>query len=370
MEFRTIVNRTIHAVGQGGFYTEKIEFENNKYFYIVYDCGCRNIKKGERCSERIEKCIDEVFTRDEKIEAVFFSHFHQDHINGLEYLINRCNVQRVYVPVLTLETKTMMLLALDDEQESIHNYILNPSATIHQFEKGSEVEVIGIEENSPMLLYLTETGITMKKPTTGRYRQYIPFNINQNKSFNEIKKRIEEKGLELPSPEQLRDYSRLEEIKSIFSTYFKKGEDKNSNSLTLLSMCSISTLEWLRAICGCEIQLFNSKVNCLYLGDYNLNNDGVEKLQSSYGEYCDFVQTIQIPHHGSKDNFNESIFDAFPQCSFFFCSAGTKNTYGHPNNDVLLQCIRNGKTVHWVSEKKESELVLDFRLLEVRVIPE
>ena len=71
------VTRVFHPVGQGGFYTEA--FDDNHM--VVYDCGGTS-------HIDVERCIDSLFTEQKspQIEAVFISHLHEDHINGLQYL--------------------------------------------------------------------------------------------------------------------------------------------------------------------------------------------------------------------------------------------------------------------------------------------
>lgn len=68
--------RTFHSVGQGAFYSE--DFDN---FKMVYDCGSYKNK------DLIENEVKNSFDTKEVIDAVFVSHFHEDHINGLEFLL-------------------------------------------------------------------------------------------------------------------------------------------------------------------------------------------------------------------------------------------------------------------------------------------
>lgn len=35
--------RTFHTVGQGAFYSEKIEYNDKQVFRMVYDCGSKSI---------------------------------------------------------------------------------------------------------------------------------------------------------------------------------------------------------------------------------------------------------------------------------------------------------------------------------------
>lgn len=93
------VTRVFHPVGQGGFYTEKFEDEHDQTYQprmVVYDCGGNS-------KEDIEKYIDSFLFKSPKqrIDAIFISHLHNDHINGLDYLCSRAVVKRIFLPLFT-----------------------------------------------------------------------------------------------------------------------------------------------------------------------------------------------------------------------------------------------------------------------------
>ena len=81
--------RTFHPIGQGAFYTE--EFNN---FTAVYDCG------SETDLPLLHHEIRETFSAHQHINALFISHFDNDHINGLEYLLNYCRVEPYFPHIL------------------------------------------------------------------------------------------------------------------------------------------------------------------------------------------------------------------------------------------------------------------------------
>lgn len=69
--------RTIHPIGQGGFYTERfkeIASLKKKSFNVVYDCGSDTGKAGNGISRYVQREIDSVFFKNEKIDIVFISH--------------------------------------------------------------------------------------------------------------------------------------------------------------------------------------------------------------------------------------------------------------------------------------------------------
>ena len=75
------VQRIFYPVGHGAFYVETFHDCKGKFFTFVYDCGSSN-------KNLIKKCIEDAVNKGDfiKINALFISHFDEDHVNGLEYL--------------------------------------------------------------------------------------------------------------------------------------------------------------------------------------------------------------------------------------------------------------------------------------------
>ena len=94
------VNRIIHPVGQGAFYSEKIHI-NNQSFNIVYDCGSNTSYKVNGKKKVVQTEVRSYYHKEETINLLFISHFDNDHVNGLEYLKDHCNIKCVIMPLLT-----------------------------------------------------------------------------------------------------------------------------------------------------------------------------------------------------------------------------------------------------------------------------
>ena len=111
------VTRIFHPVGQGGFYTES--FDNQHM--VVYDCGGKSRVFME---EYINSFLSEI--PKQPIEAVFISHLHEDHINGLQHLIAKTEVRRIFLPQLTKEKVLDVLLynALHSSKINSNDFIM------------------------------------------------------------------------------------------------------------------------------------------------------------------------------------------------------------------------------------------------------
>ena len=136
-----MITRLILPVGQGAFYVEK--FKNGKS--IIYDCGSiGNI-------EKINNLIEECFHKNEVIEAIFISHLDEDHMNGVEKLLEKCKVKRICFPLITEEMKQTLKIKIMIEEtignsysEFVKEFIENPEAAIKKVKKDIEIELIEI----------------------------------------------------------------------------------------------------------------------------------------------------------------------------------------------------------------------------------
>ncbi len=93
------MTRTFHAVGKGVFCTECFEDGCS----IVYGCGTLDGQS------RLHQEIDSQFPQGGEIEAVFILRLHPAHCSGLEYLLKRCRVKRLFLPFLRNADKACAL---------------------------------------------------------------------------------------------------------------------------------------------------------------------------------------------------------------------------------------------------------------------
>lgn len=125
----------------------------------------------------------------------------------------------------------------------------------------------------------------------------------------------------------------------------------NGNSMTLYSgeLVEDGASYLLSARCGCGG--FRCRAGCLYTGDYEA------KDATAYAELKKFymrqrcwagVGCVQLPHHGSKHNYNRD-FDADGRC--YVASFGLGNRNHHPGRDVVVGLLRNNRKVILSTER-------------------
>ncbi len=92
------VLRSQYPVGQGCFHAGHVKLDNESaqktsIFNYIYDCGAMN--QGD-----LKGAIDCYRTKYDHVDALFLSHLHEDHVNGIDLLLSSVNVDTVYMPYL------------------------------------------------------------------------------------------------------------------------------------------------------------------------------------------------------------------------------------------------------------------------------
>jgi len=87
----------------------------------------------------------------------------------------------------------------------------------------------------------------------------------------------------------------------------------------------------------------------LLTGDIDLNYNYME-FKNHFSSLLDYVGVSLIPHHGSQNNWNDSIIEDMHNCEFWIASAGCSNSYGHPHLKVFEDLLKANKYPIWCNE--------------------
>lgn len=360
--------RTFLPVGQGAFYLESFGYDKK----IIYDCGSENY-------ELLKKVIDKYVTK-QTIDALFISHFHYDHISGIDYLLNKENkVKKVIMPYMSKQERALLLISNlrsfyeEDrfkENSFIFDIIMNPEEYFGKknidiifikekdkvSSKENNLEKIELEKVSEKQKYL-ESGCKLMLDTALDWA-FIPFNFRETNRGTKALSNLKDKCPEIfhkDSNDIRYDYlyknwvDLLGDIKESFKNV--RG-DMNTNSMVLYSgplsknkishykrniFCCDNTILYNINCLKCILEKSNNisqhyKIGCLYTGDYNAKGKYKFKdIMNRFEPYKEFIGTIQIPHHGSKYNYNKHLID--DDCAVISC--GLNNKYRHPHKEVL-----------------------------------
>ena len=360
-------------VGHGAFYCERFfPSGTDEPINVVYDCGA--IPEWP-----VEREITSLFDQGNTIHAVFISHFHEDHVNGLPALMKRCRVKRIYYPYLDAKAKSLMeiwLKANGEDKSDAFRFLQNPNGFVNKWSrmKGGTALIavlpnLGTEESPPSL----GEGLDRRMPSApiavtdllkeGKKKEaslgalvdwmYLPFNFRQDALIEQLETAFEAKGWSL---DRLANMPMSPEIREeIRSVYNQVVPDCNLTSMVLFS--GIDNSEVCQRGNAWEGGLrsdWKTSAGCLYTGDYKAKgNDRWKALDEVYSPFKEYVGCVQIPHHGSESNFND---DFCGNNIILVASAGLGNRYHLPSQSVVRRCEKMGCGLQVVSEERRSRV--------------
>lgn len=297
-----MVKRCFYNVGKALFCREQVGNCN-----IIYDCG------GQKLS-LVEEVINECFIKENvhKIDALFISHYDEDHINGIFYLLNNVYVERLILPLISYKD-VFISLGYTTNLDYL-NFAFNPYDTLTK--KCKNVPIILYQEafidlvnGERMHFYLNQVPVSWndfrneqvipaKTVLTSESLSdwvYMPFNfykidkIKEDMFFSKIDCNI--------NKDNFKDYwsicniNEKFKIKKIALEIFNIRKEKyNDSSMTLYS----GPLK------------MEENIGCLFTGDFNAKRN-FKYLKDYYSLVWNNISVVQIPHHGSYENFNENL---------------------------------------------------------------
>lgn len=349
------MTRTFHPVGQGAFYSERFYCGANNVFNMVYDCGTHT--NHSNLSKIISEAFPAINGKKQKIDYLFVSHFHEDHVNGIKMLLTHCEVQNMVIPAI--KNKEILLC------DYIHNGIRSNS---WDNDGNKLMERVLSEPNARFLNYgnqrtnLVRFSFDIKQDSLQQATnvitiekigwEYIPFCSESGNWNSFIGKFVQD----FPSVYNqfnggnyivLKDFfnkkpKEFDKLKKIYKDFYKNPK-KNDNyySMTILSKPTFS----------------NEKADekmCLYTGDYPARDKTcLQDLKAKYTAAWKAFKTMQIPHHGSRYDNPSDLYDVEERNCVF--SYGTNNQFHHPNGKMLAELLIKKEFLFPVNEGKVYE---------------
>ena len=364
--------RTFHPVGHGAFYTERFYDDDGfNTANVVFDCGRFEAAKTNWSYPLFKTWIEDYvknrsgLAKNDVIDILFISHFHTDHINGLDYLLQNYDVKKVVIPAIA------PLTVID---AICYNSLIGADVDVlvDFFQRCSEGDLkdrvcqiniaderYSICDDSPEIDSdsLQGTISTPHKITIGNLLWlYVPFyrvdSVKQNRlisqlsgsfptvfangtiSFDALREEIKSKG--------------VKPFKDVYESVF--NGQHNSYSLTLYSgvnqkkQCHCNcTLKHQDRYAGEDVKNAQyCNVNCLYMGDYEALNSGLTDLKNFYSSVWKYIGVLQVPHHGSEHNSDNDLYGDKKRLCVISCDSHDK--YDHPDPDVL-SAIRSSASI-------------------------
>lgn len=364
--------RSFLPIGQGGFAVE--QFSKNK-INIVFDCGTKTNIGKVGSQKHVEALICSTFEPGEQIHMVFVSHLHDDHINGLPFLLRYCNVKCIYLPYLTPTEQaiTLSLLQQTMDVESLRLFrALITGNGLRGFDIDTRIVYVMPPEqnesksNSDQATIMSGESIEIGpcNACTGHEWEFIPYCYEGNARSRKFETLLIKQGITWDDMQRFlsEQFWRKDELfQKIKQIYTSIENDLNFTTMVVYSGAKNKHIRQYHCLGNnCEIsQLMNrcklEGSGCLYTGDYRAANNGEWKdLKRAYDKVWDRIGIFTLPHHGSSKNYNEE-FSA--QYATIIINAGYANHYGHPSRKVLCNLIDNKCKIFWVNEHIGSQVI-------------
>ena len=326
------------GVGQGLFYVGHID---NGMFNFVYDCGIWDSlhkNESEKRKEEIERKIINQEYKDVKFDFITISHLHEDHVNLLPEMLKKLkNTGKIYFPYFPKDKINVLKAYLvinnikpDLSDGSLYQIfvqfynrqtrIVLGDGTIINID--NVIFVGGDEQNDfPYRQEIYQQDITKdKKIIDIWYFKFFNKHINDEiiqKLEYEISKILKKYG-----EKTLEDYLKVDtanRIKKIKEQFEKYNCANNITSLLLLHHPPMGPETLLSGDAEFDLDLEKRVLQELTDNKYQDTN--------KYQELAIF----QVPHHGSKKNWEKISGDWKYKPNKLIFSFGLSNRFGHPS---------------------------------------
>ena len=328
--------RTFLPVGQGACYLEEFtlgSFPNNPHFVMMYDCGSST---KDFAKDVLKKELENI----SKVDLLIISHFHEDHVNLLPYLKQiGIKVKTIWIPYYDQETKKALSFDSRIEQKLLED----PKKYLTGLFEG--IRIVPIESfgerlnNAESILEYSQKAYGNVFPAfLQKVWLYIPYNYNYQIRVRAFQQELQKFRLEW---DKLSDVNYINTHKKQIKKCYQKISSLNEQSLVVFSV-SQSQIRCLRPLPNCCWRSFlhpyrYRKISCLFLGDYNAQDDWSPQLDYLFGNYQQQLGVIQVPHHGSRKNFKDKLL--LPEV-IYPVSFGFGNQYRHPSAETLSKILQ------------------------------
>lgn len=341
----------------------------------------------------------------EVIDILFISHLDYDHVSGLKRLLNEFDVKRIVLPYITPENRLLFLASFDEgndlEEDLVHDgdtsgippmsftdfrsFIENPIQFIRNSESNPRIIFVkpgdknidyqGPLEGSVDGIYERGTASSdamdfKNEENIGLFESNFQLFLNAQWEFTTFvqgipQTKMDELYSEISSFLVRYNFGDFKEAlsfapvrKEIRKIYVKHLSDINAHGLVLLhgpilfkhlhGGYTFGTSVYCRGCCdGFDYHSErDSKLYTLLLGDTSLNADNNPLyFPTQFLEKLKYVHVVQIPHHGSRKNWDLQAFKGLNlgESNKFHrelkviavCNYGVGNRYHHPAADLI-----------------------------------
>ena len=409
-------HRHQNPVGQGFFHSAFLLEEDRLRLSYVYDCGAM-AKYADARNREIDK-YHRVATLYgvEKLDFLFLSHVHADHVNGVERLLGSLDVDTIVMPLLNVKDRLIAYgrTSIEDPASAQSGFyrdlIVDPASALSRFrprqilfiEPGGEgpfLKGVGGEDGPAWLLVgrghprsmeiaadsWTEAVVipdtmammmTASVPSTGSVSSssggawllapYVdPMIESQRRRFiaalaKELKTTSKLLEPKLTSTSYVQDLV-VNKVNRLAAAYAKLARDLNVTSMSLYSgparSLAIGEPHELRgSIGGIGWHAGLGSIAWLATGDAALKQIKRRRdYLAHYGRLLAQVATLTLPHHGSEQNFHIALLNAVNP-KLCVAAADSYSKWKHPGAHVVQSVCSHPALLQVVTSKQLSSV--------------
>ena len=311
------------------------------------------------------------------IDAVFISHFHDDHVNGLETLFGKADIKRIFVPLLNDEDvwaispsfvdrlggpsrnllyKSLLTLAVRNSESPLEWD--GQSVTVIKVEKRgampNETDELNLDEE-PGKTRLIASGALVRafSKSPWVFKTFNYDNASSEKSET-LRTALKNAKIGLSLSDIASKCSDPDYFGKVRGCYKSVRGSINGNSMVTYSGPATQSVRCMHmhsccsncAICRCWLRHAGEKAGCMYFGDYEAKGQKKwAQCADDFEEQFPLLLMQQVPHHGSLNNYNRAMNS---EKKFNFISAGKNNR--HPHTSVLKALNNAGVPWVWIHE--------------------
>ncbi|MCM3437868.1 hypothetical protein [Rothia dentocariosa] len=391
MKIEVEVVRNHYPVGQGFFSSQQILYGDKK-FTCVYDCG--SVSKGH--DDLLDKYMNDLKENTDTIDLLFISHFDKDHLNGIKSLADKFRIKKVIIPYLDPFEKLSVFISQRisfntsmniQNNRNFLNYVIDSRDNIFSRSDSeviiAESELKGIQIGVVDSSLITSMNLGNSRNFNGKepFWEFAYFSLIPGIGFEQC---LSDKFKRLLGAE-LRKYIENNDVESIYDNWsaisdvyksavgdvseseVDKNDACNSSSLILYSgppkdsysyrsygpYCYYGPYDYVAPARRSSFCL-----GWLGTGDARLKEPtNVDVLKINLDWRKEYIHTVTVPHHGSKNNWSKEFIELFGKDgSGVYCitAADPVYTYKHPHNCVVRDIIRHHSLFYLVSTKPSS----------------
>lgn len=388
-------DRTQWAVGQGFFHSGEVRYSENEVMY-VYDCGSLN---DGALNREIDRFIDRY--RGRRIDMLFVSHYHHDHVSGLPRLLKEVGARSVVIPVIpaierliavgstipesaigtwSVDFAADPVNALRDIDPNLEIIQVPPPADDEDTEANNDDEppardtgadaTGGFGSLEDVELRTGATSVFEGTDSTGAAVPLWQWKAYTTKLARKRRTKLVERlahhlGLDVSGFEMILfdagAFRRFVELhhKGVADAFASVFGDVNLSSLLVYSGPVLERMSRFRGRIriggGRAIGIWGQLPGWLGTGDQKMGRRRCDEVARAFRAELDRIGVLTLPHHGARSSYHPRLLEMFgEQKPVYVVSAGVHSQYGHPHREVLMNVSSQGGSIVIVNDGEAS----------------